>query len=1068
MARPATTAGAWADTRLQLQRHFDASSEQGVAAWIKEYADAITAGNADILTGLTTDAFPFPSHFAAVVTTHLRPGTDALRRGDVVDALQHLSIGSAAGSETLQPLVESFAHRDPGAAVRDATRYAARAFWLDAAGLAADAVTAYCEAGRFYGWDRETDAAALALQRAITLDPLHVESYWYLADVHLTSSYLAQPPYADGAAIQKALEAWNRGTAVRRPDIATSWAYVTRALISEQLARVRDAERVTLWWEGAGYLERALILDHTDPFRWAFLSRLHRLLGNEACAVHATREALARNPDDAAALEERAAVLANVGDFEEAEDCIDRRLAQDASNVWARGVKAFLHLHRKDYASAIRFIDEALAADPQSLWNLDVRATCSFLSGDLETARAYRERIWQRYTPALAADDRRICAMAAYHLGRYDDAIAVLEPLASEAVERGFTLRALGTCFLAIGNLARGEELLLTGLARANARELDDVLSDDLSRLEVTAPGWLAAPGGLASVARVKRTAAALAAELRRTPASDPVAAAESELQLVLQALAPERDATAAIAARAGIARLQTQNERWVDATETYEALPAVFLEAGLALRRTFQQLGESRWKANDSDEALRFFRKGLAAAGGDESFAAGMHCRLGLVQQHKGDAEGARREFIAARQLVRRTHPADAPTALAAMCRPLLRRVDDFWAVDAIWESLQNESAADRADFTTARAALTAYLDDVFSLSRSSDPNAMLPIVIPVALEVGPALVALVDPKADGGKFISRDISAMRDAIRTEMGMSVPGIRVRENPALGSGYTILLNEVAVAQGLVHTGFRYYPIALADLMLTDAASETVFEAAHPASGLPGCWCAARHWEALTAKGFAHFSETDFMLVHLSTILRHHLADFLGIQEVEAVVADLKQEGPLAAFLTAVLESPETRLAFARVLRALVREQVPISDLHRLLECVQQHGLDRVTDTVRAVRLHLRTQLPGNQPGVVALQIPDWTALVRVEAGMPILAVSPEAAHKLLLAMRQWLEARTAPIALVTATSELRPLVRRLIEYEFPAVSVLSRDEVTHPEQIVTIDANATLAHATPS
>jgi flagellar biosynthesis component FlhA len=266
----------------------------------------------------------------------------------------------------------------------------------------------------------------------------------------------------------------------------------------------------------------------------------------------------------------------------------------------------------------------------------------------------------------------------------------------------------------------------------------------------------------------------------------------------------------------------------------------------------------------------------------------------------------------------------------------------------------------------------------------------------------------------------------------------------------------------------VHTGFRYYPIALADLMLTDAASETVFEAAHPASGLPGCWCAARHWEALTAKGFAHFSETDFMLVHLSTILRHHLADFLGIQEVEAVVADLKQEGPLAAFLTAVLESPETRLAFARVLRALVREQVPISDLHRLLECVQQHGLDRVTDTVRAVRLHLRTQLPGNQPGVVALQIPDWTALVRVEAGMPILAVSPEAAHKLLLAMRQWLEARTAPIALVTATSELRPLVRRLIEYEFPAVSVLSRDEVTHPEQIVTIDANATLAHATPS
>ena len=567
--------------------------------------------------------------------------------------------------------------------------------------------TSYSEAGRFYGWDRNIDAAVRTLERAITLDPTHVDSYWYLADAQLAASYVAQPPYADSTAVARALAAWNRGSSVRLPDAATSWAYVTRTLINEQLARLRDADRVTLWWEGAGFVERALILDHTDAFRWALLARLHRLLGNEATALHAAREALTRNPDDAAALEEHAAILANTGTFEEAEASIDRRIAQDAGNLWARGVKAFLHLHRKDYQAAIASIDEALAADPQSLWNLDVRAMSSFLLGDVETARAIRERIWQRYAqpPALSADDCRICAMAAYHLGQYDDAIAILEPLAAEPVEQGFTLRALGQCYLAKGHLARGEELFLSGLARANGRELDDVVSEDLSRLEITAPGWLAAPGGLASVARVRRMASALAAESRRTPPQEPAAAAEAELQLVLQSIEPDHDPEAEVASRAGLARLQTQSQHWVEATRTLDVLPASrFPEAKLALRRAFQQLGEARWKADADDEASDFFRKALAAAGEDQHFAAAMHCRLALVQQHQGDTAGARYEFVAALQLARQTDPTDAAATLAATCRPLLRRVDDFWAVDSLWESLQREDQTNAADFAAAR----------------------------------------------------------------------------------------------------------------------------------------------------------------------------------------------------------------------------------------------------------------------------------------------------------------------------------------------------------------------------
>ena len=174
-----------------------------------------------------------------------------------------------------------------------------------------------------------------------------------------------------------------------------------------------------------------------------------------------------------------------------------------------------------------------------------------------------------------------------------------------------------------------------------------------------------------------------------------------------------------------------------------------------------------------------------------------------------------------------------------------------------------------------------------------------------------------------------------------------------------------------------------------------------------------------------------------MLAHIAVILRQHLANFLGVEEVVAVVADMKNDEQLGAFITTVMDSGEQRLALARVLRALVREQVPIADIRRIVACVQERGLDAIDETVRAVRLKLRDQLPGNQPNVARLQLPDWAPLVRTEGGRPVLAVSPATAHTMLLAVRRWLETRTAPIALITTTSELRPLVRRLIEYRVP-------------------------------
>ena len=1065
MVREAFSSEQWSHIRNTLREQFDISPAQGVQAWSDAYANALLGGDLEVCSRLTTERWRFPREFAQLVASHLRGGTEALREGRVNDALPLLAGGSTRGQDLLRPLLASNPQGDDRPSVGRATPVELKGAWLEAAGATLDAAESYHEAGKYYYWDNDSDAATSCLSQAIALNPRHVAAYWYLADVWLLRSYIPRPPYADRESVDRGIEVWEKGTALRLPDRLNSWAYVTRALLNDQLARLRDGQRVSLWWQAVVYLQRALVLNDTDASRWALLGRFHRLLENEASALHATREGIGRRDNDATALEERAAILANTGAFDEAGELIERRLAQDPNNAWVRGIKAYVALHNKQYAEALGLIDEVIAIDSQSLWNFDIQALCQLLLGDRAAARRTSEKIWNTFlsTPDPTADDRRVAAAAAYRLGQYDDAIAILERVVDEPVGRAYTRRALGFCYLAKGLLDRGEELVLSGLARSNSRELDDFLWGELAEPDLTGSSWRRTPGGEASLQRVKRTAAALAAELRRTGTQDPAAAAEAELRLALQAITgSEYDGWAEIALRAGLAHLQMQAERWLEAGTGYEALVGDrFPEATAAIRRVFQHLGDARWRANDEAEALRQYSRALAAAGGDDESRAALMARLGVVHQHQGDAGNARVSFLGALRLLQQTSPDVAWATLAAACRPLLRSTVDYWAIETHWQALQAEAARDEAlsaALAQARASLRRYLEDLYGLARYSEPSAALPVTTPVALEVGSPLLPLVDPKIDNGKFINQDIAAMRDRIKTDIGLAVPGVRVRENVLLAEGYTILLSEVPVAQGAVRLGSHFCAAPIDELRAAGVEGEGVEPASDPVTGNKGAWCSQAHWDRLAANGLAHVSETDFILAHVANILRQHLAEFLGVEEAHALVVNLQSDPQHGGFAMQLAEDDASLLPFARVLRALVREQVPITNWAAVIETIQQRDVRNVADTVRDVRVRLRDQLPGNQPDVTRVPIPaEWeTELAADTSGRA--NVSAANAHRWQTIVRQLVETRTGPIALVTASAEFRPLVRRLIESEFPAVSVLARDEVLDAARSVSGDA----------
>jgi tetratricopeptide (TPR) repeat protein len=930
-----------------------------------------------------------------------------------------------------------------------------------------NAAEAYYEAGRRYLWCGEIDTAANLLERAKLLDPEHAPTYWFLMEALRILSYQETPPHVNVESVHASIRAWEAGIQIAEPGPAFAWTYGRRALLNELLEDQPNADTANLRWEAVTYLERGLLVSGNDSDNYAFLGKFHGKLLNHACALDATQKAVDLDPKNAMALEERIVILSNIGERTAALELVEQRRQLDSEpNAWLDSVKAFNLLLTGPHSEALVLLNNTLSVAPDDLWRLELRATCYRMMDDWIKAARDSQRIWSRYDQRETSNQSTF-AWAAYYVGEFASARRVFERMLAIPTKAGDAHRGLGCCALGLGEFESAELHLGIGIVQAAVvRELDELLFSEFKSTEHMAADW---PHGV----KVREILARFAEKVRsrRTELEVP-ASAESELRGVIAAL-PQggtADSWSWVGAHAGLARLQIAAERSYDAAVTYHSLLKEgkrFPESRIGFANSIDKLraasGE-RLRAGEKHEALKQLTAASAlttlSLADHGTLRAELSCSLAMTYFSVPNQAEARVHFVQALQSYRAAGSDSPGGRLAMACRPLILNPSQYWLLMDEWYSMTKApeiDAPDRTDLSVAISSSAPYLDDAFRLTTTTTLEVLLPIVIPIVLEVGDHLVPKVDSRQDGGKFLYEDIPAIRNRIETRLGVRVPGVRARTyvGEANANNYQIMLDEVIVDLGSVQMDMCYCPVPVDMLEGIGIPTSSIIPAPNPTSYEAGGWIPSHLTETVVRHGLAVWTETGFIIAHLEAILQDNLVMFLGVQEVGTLVDEWRKTPDGASLIPDVWNNPVSRLQFVRLLQALVKEQVPIVAWKQVLEVVRETGLEDLVRATRAVRLRLKRQLPGNGSAFVRLEVPtEWERWLSHENGRAIFAVSPREAHDLLAMVRGWMQSKQDSLhVLITRNPELRPFVRRLVETEFPRLAVLAQEETLSSEEL---------------
>lgn len=343
----------------------------------------------------------------------------------------------------------------------------------------------------------------------------------------------------------------------------------------------------------------------------------------------------------------------------------------------------------------------------------------------------------------------------------------------------------------------------------------------------------------------------------------------------------------------------------------------------------------------------------------------------------------------------------------------------------------------------------------------ESKEPENVMNLVSvePMEVEIGYGLIPLAD-ESSGGDLLQR-ITSVRRQCAIEMGVVVQPIRIRDNLQLKTNeYIIKIRGTNITRG------ELMPNMLLCMDPTGEVEIPGIKGIEPAFGLPAIWINKDQREEAELKGLTVVDPTTVMVTHLTEIIKNHSYELLGRQEVKLIIDSMKEK--YSAVTEELIPDLMTIGEIQKVLQNLLKERVSIKDMVTILESLADNS--RNTKDIEVLTEYVRFSLARSicnplidengtitvvtlDPGIE--QAINNNIQKSMQGSFP--ALDPDTTSSILKGLKQKLDEVYFynNQAVVLVSPNIRPAFRRLIEMVFPAVNVLSLNEVPNDVEIKT-------------
>jgi flagellar biosynthesis protein FlhA len=212
--------------------------------------------------------------------------------------------------------------------------------------------------------------------------------------------------------------------------------------------------------------------------------------------------------------------------------------------------------------------------------------------------------------------------------------------------------------------------------------------------------------------------------------------------------------------------------------------------------------------------------------------------------------------------------------------------------------------------------------------------------------------LISMVEDEING--LLVRRIAAVRKDISKSLGFVIPSVRIKDDLNLEPNfYQIKIGQKIVAEDKVYPG-RLLTIPTGDSAVA-LDGEKVIE---PTFGLEAYWITESQRTLAEARGYVVVEPESVLTTQLTRMIESYASELVGQDEIKQIVDKLGEGSP--ALVESVVPKMIPFHNLTAIMKKLLEEQVPITDMRKILEVLAElSGRNlNITDTAEALRAHL--------------------------------------------------------------------------------------------------------------